>query len=98
MRKENICYGCHDVIRDEVVTLPGGQIYHPEHLVCFSCVEKIDESDSIFYVDTELYCRYHYSLLKAGFCKGCEQALLGEYLENKEDLWHPNCFIIFKVF
>lgn len=97
MRRDRICYECKLAIEDDMVTLPTGQNYHPNHLICDVCKEDISESDAVFTHKAQLFCRYHYSMLKAYRCFGCEQALLGEFLENDEERWHSSCFILYKV-
>lgn len=70
--------------------------YHPECMQCPSCFKPTQyqyEHKGIH------YCRLHYSLLNETHCAGCDQAVLKQFVEVKEypdQIWHPECYMIYK--
>jgi hypothetical protein len=69
---------------------------HPECIQCPSCVTPtVHQYD----FKGQSYCRLHYSLIPETRCAGCNQAILKQFVEHKDlpdQIWHPECYMIFK--
>lgn len=78
-----------------------GKKYHLDHFTCSVCPTVFRQHDQYFERDGNVYCQYHYSVLFAAKCGGCQTAVLKNFVEmNKEEVveqWHPECYMIYKV-
>ncbi|KAI8612853.1 hypothetical protein BC830DRAFT_1220146, partial [Chytriomyces sp. MP71] len=49
---------------------------------------------------TAVYCLFHYSVLFAAKCGGCQTAVLKKFVEMRKEgvlyQWHPQCYMIYK--
>ncbi|KAI8331966.1 hypothetical protein EDC96DRAFT_526770 [Choanephora cucurbitarum] len=62
---------------------------------CSACVTATDQYE----FRGQTYCRYHYSQIPETHCTGCDQAILKQFVEHKDmsnQIWHPECYMIFK--
>jgi hypothetical protein len=72
-----------------------------EHFSCSVCPKIFQQRDSYYEKDGNIYCDYHYSVLFASKCGGCNTQVLKNFVEtNKNTLslqWHPSCYMLYKV-
>ncbi|KAI9277455.1 hypothetical protein BY458DRAFT_106720 [Sporodiniella umbellata] len=96
------CRQCQQRITEESQLQEFGDYkYHAECLICPGCTiipTPLNIPQPNYYdYNGRLYCQYHYSLIKGVECIGCGQAVFQQ--ENHpeiEDIWHTECFMIYK--
>ena len=75
--------------------------FHVEHFTCSLCSTLFGPQDSYYEHDGDVYCHYHYSTRFATKCAGCSSAILKQFVEinrnNRDECWHPECYMINKV-
>ena len=96
-----ICFKCQLPIKGQFVKAT--HKYHLDHFTCSECPLSLLKEDSYFERESQIYCKIHYALKFAQICCGCQDFITDEYVEIKTDspnikeLWHQNCFTLFKV-
>ncbi|KAI9478366.1 MAG: hypothetical protein EXX96DRAFT_570568 [Benjaminiella poitrasii] len=84
-----ICKKCDNPIASD-------QRYHPECIQCPLCVTP---TTTHYDYKSQSYCRLHFSQIPETHCAGCEQAILKQFVEHRNlpnQIWHPECYMIFK--
>lgn len=64
--------------------------------VCKKSSKKQQQSKEWYVHNNQAYCRYHYSLLHAPICPGCQQAVLSKGAATADPRWHHECYMIQK--
>ncbi|KAJ3056754.1 hypothetical protein HK097_004615 [Rhizophlyctis rosea] len=99
-RLDLLCAKCGGALRGPHINALNKK-YHLEHFTCSVCPTVFRQHDSYYERDGQVYCQYHYSILYAAKCGGCQTAVLKNFVEfNKENLveqWHPECYMIYKL-
>ncbi|KAJ3036137.1 hypothetical protein HDV00_003049 [Rhizophlyctis rosea] len=99
-RLDLLCAKCGGALRGPHINALNKK-YHLEHFTCSVCPTVFRQHDSYYERDGQVYCQYHYSILYAAKCGGCQTAVLKNFVEfNKENLveqWHPECYMIYKA-
>jgi len=75
--------------------------YHVEHFTCSVCPTLFGPQDSYYEHEGDVFCHLHYSTRFATKCAGCNTAILKQFVEinrnNRDECWHPECYMINKV-
>ena len=75
--------------------------FHVEHFTCSVCPTVFGPQDSYYEHENDVYCHFHYSTRFATKCAGCNSAILKQFVEinrnNRDECWHPECYMINKV-
>ena len=83
------------------LTLFSDKKYHPEHFTCSLCPTLLRPQDSYFEHAGDVYCYFHYSVLFAIKCAGCNTAILKQFVgincNIQNECWHSECYMINKV-
>ncbi|KAJ3093065.1 hypothetical protein HK102_010970 [Quaeritorhiza haematococci] len=99
-RLDLLCAKCGGALRGPHINALNKK-YHLEHFTCSVCPTVFRQHDSYYERDGEVYCQYHYSVRYAAKCGGCQTAVLKNFVEmNKENTveqWHPECYMIYKL-
>lgn len=99
IRIANTCQACNNYLEGSFIT-SNGKKYHPEHFVCSKCKVSFGTNDEYHENHGELLCPKHYSLSMAHKCSGCLTSITGKFVENnkenKNQKWHPECYMIHK--
>ncbi|ORY30696.1 RhoGAP-domain-containing protein, partial [Rhizoclosmatium globosum] len=78
-----------------------GKKFHLEHFGCNVCTKVFRQHDSYYEREGKVYCQFHYSVLFASKCGGCQTAVLKKFVEMKKEgvvyQWHPQCYMIYKL-
>ncbi|KAI8988517.1 hypothetical protein BDF20DRAFT_856159 [Mycotypha africana] len=88
-----ICLTCNQPI---TATTTAAYNYHPECVQCPLCTTTTSDQ---YEFKGKSYCRLHFSLIPETHCAGCTQAILDQYIEHQSlpnQIWHPECYMIFK--
>ncbi|KXS18582.1 RhoGAP-domain-containing protein [Gonapodya prolifera JEL478] len=100
-RLDLICANCGGALRGSHITALGKK-YHLEHFTCSNCSVVFKPHDSYYEHAGKVYCQYHFSVLFANRCGGCQMPVLKQYLElNRKGVveqWHPECYMIYKTY
>ncbi|KAI8809007.1 hypothetical protein BJ742DRAFT_246254 [Cladochytrium replicatum] len=100
-RLDLLCAKCGGALRGPHINALNKK-YHLEHFSCSACPTVFRQHDSYYERGGQVYCQYHYSVLFAAKCGGCQMAVLKNFVEmNKEgevQQWHPECYMIYKLF
>ncbi|KAJ3282610.1 hypothetical protein HK104_010815 [Borealophlyctis nickersoniae] len=99
-RLDLLCAKCGGALRGPHINALNRK-YHLEHFTCSVCPTVFRQHDSYYERDGQVYCQYHYSILYAAKCGGCQTAVLKNFVEvDKENVvehWHPECYMIHKL-
>ncbi|KAJ1554826.1 hypothetical protein HK096_001248 [Nowakowskiella sp. JEL0078] len=99
-RLDLLCAKCGGALRGPHINALNKK-YHLEHFSCSSCSTIFRQHDSYYERDGQVFCQFHYSVLFASKCKGCQTAVLQKFVEiSKEggaEHWHPSCYMIYKL-
>ncbi|KAJ3331303.1 hypothetical protein HDU76_003532 [Blyttiomyces sp. JEL0837] len=99
-RMDLLCAKCGMALRGPHINALNKK-YHLEHFTCSVCPTVFRQHDSYYERDGEVFCQYHYSVLFASKCGGCQTAVLKKFVEmnkdNKVQQWHPECYMIYKL-
>ncbi|EIN06077.1 RhoGAP-domain-containing protein [Punctularia strigosozonata HHB-11173 SS5] len=94
-----ICAQCGMALRGSYITACNKK-FHVEHFTCSLCDTLFGPQDSYYEHDGDVYCHYHYSTRFATKCAGCNSAILKQFVEinrnNRDECWHPECYMINK--
>ncbi|KAI0255980.1 hypothetical protein BJV78DRAFT_1118912 [Lactifluus subvellereus] len=94
-----ICGKCGTALRGSYITACSRK-FHVEHFTCSICPTLFGPQDSYYEHDNDVYCHYHYSTRFATKCAGCNTAILKQFVEinrnNRDECWHPECYMINK--
>ncbi|KAI8868394.1 hypothetical protein GQ42DRAFT_125323, partial [Ramicandelaber brevisporus] len=98
--EQRICAHCMEPIRGSFI-LALDRSYHLEHFMCSMCNKLFGAEDNYYEHEDDVYCEEHYNLLVAVRCSGCNQGILGNFVEINENetdsrkgAWHPECYMI----
>ncbi|KAL8882215.1 MAG: hypothetical protein Q9198_000749 [Flavoplaca austrocitrina] len=98
-RLDLLCYDCGGALRGSYITALDRK-YHIEHFTCSICPTVFGAQDSYYEHAGKVYCHYHYSTQFAQRCKGCQTAILKQFVEifrnGANQHWHPECYMIHK--
>ncbi|RKO97794.1 hypothetical protein CAUPRSCDRAFT_10557 [Caulochytrium protostelioides] len=103
-RLDLLCAQCGGALRGPHINALGKK-WHLEHFTCSICTTLFQQNDSYYEREGRVYCQYHYSVLFATRCGGCETAVLKNFVEMKRReghegtvaQWHPECYMIYKL-
>eukprot|EP00158_Paraphelidium_tribonemae_P006117 Partr_v1_DN27681_c0_g1_i2_m64983 putative GTPase-activating protein len=98
-RLKLLCANCGEALRGSYVTALGRK-YHLEHFTCSMCPTVFGPNETYYEHSDNVFCYYHYSLHHASMCGGCRLPILKQFVDirsNKQEHWHPECYMIFKV-
>ncbi|KAI9349585.1 hypothetical protein BDR26DRAFT_630016 [Obelidium mucronatum] len=91
-----LCDKCGFALRGPHINALGKK-FHLDHFGCHVCPKVFRQHDSYY----EVYCQFHYSVLFATKCGGCQTAVLKKFVEMKKEgvlyQWHPQCYMIYKL-
>ncbi|KAH8111025.1 RhoGAP-domain-containing protein [Phellopilus nigrolimitatus] len=94
-----ICAKCGQALRGSYITACNKK-YHVEHFTCSVCPTVFGPQDSYYEHENDVYCHFHYSTRFATKCAGCNSAILKQFVEinrnNRDECWHPECYMINK--
>ncbi|KAG8742134.1 hypothetical protein FRC10_002004 [Ceratobasidium sp. 414] len=90
-----VCIRCEGALRESYITA-GDKKYHPEHFTCSICPTLFGPQDSYYEYDGDVFCHWHYSTRFATKCAGCNSAVLKEFVDCGDGIFHPKCYMIFK--
>ncbi|KAK9768452.1 Rho-type GTPase activating protein Rga1 [Basidiobolus ranarum] len=94
-----VCEACGGILYGSYITALDKR-YHVEHFTCSVCPTVFGPQDSYYENEGKVYCHYHYSVLFAVRCCGCQTAILKQFVElNRNGFnehWHPECYMIHK--
>lgn len=85
------CAYCNGAIKDKCVTALD-KTWHPEHFFCAQCGKDFGE-DGFHEKDGRAFCRQDYFAMFAPRCKGCQRAIMNNYITALNTQWHPECFV-----
>ncbi|KAJ3063295.1 hypothetical protein HDU98_000878, partial [Podochytrium sp. JEL0797] len=95
-----LCDKCGRALRGPHINAMGKK-FHLDHFSCAVCSTVFRQHDSYYERDSKVYCQFHYSILFASSCGGCETAVLQKFVEMKKEgviyQWHPQCYMIYKL-
>ncbi|CED84724.1 Adaptor protein Enigma and related PDZ-LIM proteins [Phaffia rhodozyma] len=98
-RLDLICNTCGTALRGSYITACQKK-FHVEHFTCSVCPTVFGSQDSYYEYDGNVYCHFHYSTRFATKCVGCGVAILKQFVEvnrnQKDECWHPECYMIQK--
>ncbi|KAJ3125379.1 hypothetical protein HK098_000326 [Nowakowskiella sp. JEL0407] len=99
-RLDLLCAKCGGALRGPHINALSKK-YHLEHFSCSVCTTVFRPHDSYYEREGQVFCQFHYSVLFATKCKGCQTAVLQKFVEMNKDgvneQWHPSCYMIFKL-
>ncbi|KAJ3416289.1 hypothetical protein HDV05_002229 [Chytridiales sp. JEL 0842] len=98
-RLDLLCAKCGTALRGPHISALDRK-YHLEHFTCSVCPTVFRQHDSYYERNGDVYCQYHYSVLFASKCGGCQTAVLKKFVEMSKDQvvqqWHPECYMVYK--
>ncbi|KAI9292395.1 RhoGAP-domain-containing protein [Neoconidiobolus thromboides FSU 785] len=98
-RLKHVCHSCNKFIQGPFITACGKK-YHVDHFTCSECRTVFGKNDSYYEHDGRVLCHYHYSLIAAAKCTGCQVPIISRFVESKKnelnERWHPECYMINK--
>ncbi|KAJ3058460.1 hypothetical protein HDU98_005438, partial [Podochytrium sp. JEL0797] len=95
-----LCDKCGQALRGPHINALGKK-FHLDHFTCTVCPKVFRQHDSYYEREGKVYCQFHYSVLFAAKCGGCQTAVLKKFVEMKKEgvlyQWHPQCYMIYKL-
>ncbi|KAI9349586.1 hypothetical protein BDR26DRAFT_930532 [Obelidium mucronatum] len=95
-----LCDKCGFALRGPHINALGKK-FHLDHFGCHVCPKVFRQHDSYYEREGKVYCQFHYSVLFATKCGGCQTAVLKKFVEMKKEgvlyQWHPQCYMIYKL-
>eukprot|EP00096_Caligus_rogercresseyi_P013828 TRINITY_DN6429_c0_g1_i1.p1 TRINITY_DN6429_c0_g1~~TRINITY_DN6429_c0_g1_i1.p1 ORF type:complete len:419 (-),score=151.60 TRINITY_DN6429_c0_g1_i1:192-1448(-) len=97
-KHRSICAGCGAEIEDQyVLRVSSGLEWHPSCLRCIHCRRILDENDTCFVRNQNIFCKPDYIRLFGSKCDKCELPFSSESeyvmkLQNAGKIFHLDCF------